>query len=445
MRKKCKGLTGLILALSIVLLTACQKAEPEVTENESSPSQAVQEEGNADTVSEGEKIKLVMWGWSEDRIINASDDFAKLYPNIEIEFVPVQAADYAQKVQTTIASGSQLPDVVWMDIDLRGKMYQMDAWENLEAAPYNYDRTLTPDWLYPSLEDKEGNICSIPWDMGIAGLAYRKDLAKEYLGTDDPVELEDMLSDWDAFIEKGIEVKEKSNGNVKMFSALDEVMTLVSKQNAVPFVEEGKANVEGTLGRAIDVGIQMRDNDLVGKLDMWSPAWNADFSMDNAIFNLCAEWAPSTVIGPNDSEGTDRWGLMVPPEGCVNQGGTSMAIPKTARNKEAAWNFINWFLLSEEGAKVNKEENEATIHITTLAKDNPSYYSGTSFLFGDADIGEFYYTKAFPTIELRPLGVYDLELMSTTTLVAKAIMQDKSLDYETAMEKAAVEVESIIQ
>lgn len=450
MRKKTKKCVSMVMASAMLFLSACG-SQPAVKEQTNMEGLQTGEEssqevvGESNEVSSGEKVKLVVWGWTEDRVKNAAEAYAGIDPNVEIEFVPVQAADYAQKVQTTIASGSQMPDIVWMDIDLRGKLYQMNAWENLEAAPYNYDRTLTPEWLYPSLEDEKGNICSIPWDMGIAGLAYRKDLAKEYLGTDNPADLEKLIPTWEAFVEKGIEVTEKSGGSVKMFSSLDEAMTLISKQNAVPFVENGTANVEGTMGRAIEIGIKMRDNGLVGKLDMWSPAWNADFGMDNAIFNLCAEWAPGTVIGPNDPEGEDRWGLMVPPEGCVNQGGTSMAIPTFAKNKEDAWKFLEWFLLSEEGAKINKEKNEAIIHITTLAEENPDYYSATNYLFGQMDIGEFYYSKAFPTIELRPLGVHDLELMSTTTLVAKALMQDTSLTYDAALKKAETEVKNMIQ
>ena len=46
-----------------------------------------------------------------------------------------------------------------------------------------------------------------------------------------------------------------------------------------------------------------------------SPAYSASFADDIHIFYPCASWGPAYVIGPNDPEGTDTWGLMIPPGG----------------------------------------------------------------------------------------------------------------------------------
>ena len=45
--------------------------------------------------------------------------------------------------------------------------------------------------------DKEGDIRGLSWQSTPGGFWYKKALAKEYLGTDDPDELAAMLSDWD--------------------------------------------------------------------------------------------------------------------------------------------------------------------------------------------------------------------------------------------------------
>ena len=61
---------------------------------------------------------------------------------------------------------------------------------------------------------------AIPDDISVAGIAYIKSLAKEYFGTDNPEEMEAIFTNWDAFIEKGKEVLQKSGGKVKMFPSL---------------------------------------------------------------------------------------------------------------------------------------------------------------------------------------------------------------------------------
>ena len=80
----------------------------------------------------------------------------------------------------------------------------LDIWEDITKEPYNFDTSQVMDYLIP-LETSESGIYVGPECPSVAGLAYKRELAKEFLGTDDPKELEKMLSDWDSFIEKGKE------------------------------------------------------------------------------------------------------------------------------------------------------------------------------------------------------------------------------------------------
>ena len=47
-------------------------------------------------------------------------------------------------------------------------------------------------------------------------ILVQKALAKEYLGTDDPQELYEMLSSWDKIVETGKQVYEKSGGKIAL-------------------------------------------------------------------------------------------------------------------------------------------------------------------------------------------------------------------------------------
>ena len=68
---------------------------------------------------------------------------------------------------------------------------------DLSAEPYNFDESTIFDYFGPLCKDENGAFVCIPMDISTAGMAYKKDVAENYLGTSDRKELEAMLSDWE--------------------------------------------------------------------------------------------------------------------------------------------------------------------------------------------------------------------------------------------------------
>ena len=127
--------------------------------------------------------------------------------------------------------------------------------KNLEEAPYNVDKSLLFDYDINAFS-MDGHMVAVPDDMSIAGLAYLRPLAKQYLGTDDPKELEAMLKDWNTFIDKGKEVVKQSGGKVKMFPGLADVYSVIKGQRSGPYFDGDKMNtsvVQQVLTRPGDI------------------------------------------------------------------------------------------------------------------------------------------------------------------------------------------------
>ena len=74
--------------------------------------------------------------------------------------------------------------------------------------------------------DGEGNVKGLSWQSTPGGFWYKKALAKEYLGTDDPQELYEMLSSWDKIVETGKQVYEKSGGKIALLDDVESVLQL---------------------------------------------------------------------------------------------------------------------------------------------------------------------------------------------------------------------------
>lgn len=445
--KKCLTIM-LILAFILSMTVGCgQKAEQQPDQSEKTTSEVKTEEAAKEEAMKPEDLKgsVSMWGWDETAAKALIVEFNKKYPNVQVDYVPVAGGDFLKKIQTSFAAGMDLPDIGWQERNQRGALYELDIWEDLTKAPYNFDKSVVFDFSIPQVTNSKGITVGVPWDISVGALAYKRDLAKQYFGTDDRKELEKLFSDWDAFIAKGKEVKEKSGGKVFMFPGTKDVMYILDGQISLPVVNGNKLDMANTWAKTLDLIVKMRDAGLTDKLDQWSSGWNASLAGKNHIFYPCAIWFPHYVIESNDKNGKGNWGLMVPPGGGFTWGGTAMGITKNSKTKEQAWAFIDWCMLSEEGIKANKEKVGFYSYLKK-AYDDPSYASFKTDWFGAQDIGEVYFKELASKMEqVRPASKYDSICDETSILISKALNADLKFDAATATAKFAEELKNKAQ
>lgn len=385
---------------------------------------------------------LTMWGWDDPYYTAITKAFNEKYPNVTFEYTPVANGDLLQKYQTALATGTELPDVAWAIIDSRAKVFELDMWEALEKAPYNFDMNQVYEYTRPKLVNSNGNVCGIEQSLSPAGVAYRRDLAKEYLGTDDPQELAAMFPTWEAFIEKGVEVKEKSGGSIYMWPGIADAQQFIREQEGLSWIEGDTIKATQSLGRSMELACRMRDAGIVDKLEAWTPAWYAAYGEGKHIFAGCATWSIPFNIEPNDPEGesTGHWGLMNTPEGNISWGGTSLGISKTCKDKRLAWEFVRFATLSTEGAKALNSIGLFTSAIQPY-EEMPELKSYKSKWFGEQDLGEFFMDEIIPNIKTRPMNVDDNVIHETLNLVTTTLNNDRSVTAEMAMEQLKEELE----
>lgn len=384
---------------------------------------------------------LTMWGWDDTFYKGMTEAFNKKYPNVTFEYTPVANGDLLQKYQTALATGTELPDIPWAIIDSRAKVFELDMWEPLNQAPYNFDINDTFDYLHPILVNSKGDVCGIEQCLSPAGLAFRRDLTMEYFGTDDPDELEAMFPTWDSFVEKGKEVYEKSGGTVFMWPGIGDAQQFIRNQNPAPWIEGDTIKATETLMKSFEIACKFRDNNVVDKLEAWSPAWYASYGGGKHIFSGCATWSIPFNIEPNDPEGeaTGHWGLMNAPEGNISWGGTTMGISKTCQDKALAWEFVKFCTLSTEGAEALN-----SFGFMTSAKkpyeEKPELKSFKSKWFGDQDLGAMFIDEIVPGIKLRPMNLDDNVIHEALNLVTTSLNNDRNMTAETAMEQLKEEL-----
>lgn len=442
--KKVK-LIPLILAFILLLgtLGACTGETPEsspgsgaATQPPSDPSETGEDPAPSEgQTGAGEETAITIWTWEPQENQQATiDQFNKDFPNINVQFSMVDSADMVKKLQLALSSGSDLPDVAWLEIAQRGKLIALDCWEDLSAAPYNVDSGLLLDFLEPLSTNERGELIGIESSPAGAGLVYKRDLAKQYLGTDDPAELQKMLASWDDVITVGQDVLEKSDNSVYMFVGIADVKQIVMNQYSAPFVADGKLNLKESIGGALQTMIDVKESGIADNMEQWSPAWNASFTTAQHIFYPCATWGLTWMVKANDPEGANVWGLMEAPGGGYTWGGTIHAIPKNAQNKDAAFEFIRWNYLTLRGAETNLSVNE---YYTALkeAYADPEFFKKPDDYFGGQDVMGMFAYDIMPQIDnVRPINEFDMEVNDAINLATSTITaSDGGLTVDTLL------------
>lgn len=379
-----------------------------------------------------------VWGNYEER---CTAPFFEEYPNIKINFVKVAQGDYFTKLQTAIASQSDMPDIGNLEMTPRRTWLNLDCWERLDAAPYNMDTSVLVDWSLPLMTNEKGEITCAQIDNCIGGTVYNRQNTQELWGITEVEDMEAKFQTTDDFVEASAAWKGKDLGYY-MFAGVNDVWDAFYQLFPEQYVtEDGVMNFEATILPVFEIIEALVANDAVGDITNWTPQWSAAFATNYATFYSGVTWMVYDNIEPNNPEGTvDKFGLMTPPGGGYSQGGTALAIAKTApeENKEMAWEFIRWFALSEGGAQAFLDNNHApTLYKPFYESDVYESYEDPMFA-GQNILKKYMEISEHPNTKVRPMSRYD-QLVSNS--VATALVElDNGATAEEALDIVKQEV-----
>ncbi len=379
---------------------------------------------------------ITIWDWdgSGNRLL--AEEFNKYYPNVTVEVVDVAWADYMEKLQGSIISGLDVPDIL-LGEGWRGQLFEMGICENLEAEPYNLNRNDMVASSVPLMCDQNGNVVGVEMQVATAGLAYKRSVAKDVLGTDDPAEIAKMIPDWASFKQVGLDVAAKTDGRVKMMPSLGDVLLVTTNQSAMDFIgEDGTVDISSRMKTAVDTTIEMRDAGIIGNIEIDSAAWYAAYASPDYLFYECPSWCASLVIPRNAEETKGDWAVTKAPGASLTVGGTSVSIYTGSKNKDAAWAFVKFAYFSEIGGSIMYEKiGNYTCYKPYYASEFKPYEVEGPYdaFFGGQSLIEFYTTVLTQDAPNAPKTRYDSMIDTTLRKLSTTFMKDTSITAEQAL------------
>ena len=291
-------------------------------------------------------VTLEVWGWTTDPEYQI-EAFEKAYPNVTVNYTMI-GTDYDTKMQTIVDNRTEGPDVFYADVKTVKNYIESDAWETLTDDPYNIDVSDSEDYTVKLGSDSDGNVKALSYQATPGGFWYKRDLAKKYLGTDDPDEISEMLSTTEGMLDVAEKLKAGSNGETHMFASYKDLWQFANYgMRSVAWVDGNKFQMDDYIPEFFDLAKTVRDNDYDAKIDTWSEAWYASCADDSVFGYAEPTWGLQYVIqtGAPDSEG--NWGIASMPAAYFN-GGSYLGVYQESQNKELAAEYVKFVCTNKD-------------------------------------------------------------------------------------------------
>ncbi|MGI5959264.1 MAG: ABC transporter substrate-binding protein [Massiliimalia sp.] len=406
--------------------------------------------GNGEEAEEKDsgKAKLIIWDWDEPHLNYMPGYYLEQNPdaNVEFETLLVSTDDYMQKFQSSVAAETDVPDVVLSELGYRGRLFDMGVLEDLSQEPYNVQKDDMFQFAWDFGSGPNGELLGVEQQICPTGFAYRRDLAKEYLGTDDPDELAAMMPDWDAFIELGKQVKEKSGGSVVIYPSVSAMIGLLRYQNPFAYIEGDTINLTERYKDLLELATKMNQSGVLGNLT--GPALNSGYAEGKFIFVECAPWATKFNISTNDPEGSGRWGLTKIPGGGATNGGTSVSIYSGSKYKEEAWDYIKFAYCDGPGVEeAYKKFNYMTGFKAPYESEDSYFFTQTGpydEFFGGQNLTDYFINEISLSITGQPQTKNEASVTTALNAVTPQLVDDPSITADEALELLKNELQTLV-
>lgn len=293
--KRFKKVIALILVLMMSLsLIACGNDTDETVTPAPDTSDSSTDPAPEPEVEEGKVLNI--WGWNDEfkgLFETYFEGKGKLPDGVEVKFTIVpsddnayqNALDEALLRQETAADDDKI-DLFLIEADYALKYVDSDYTVDIINDVGLTEEDIAGQYTYTQdiVTDSSGAIKGTSWQATPGLFAYRRSIAKDVLGTDDPAEVQNALSTWDDFYEVAEKAHEKG---YKMLSGYDDSYRTFSNNVSNPWVDsDNRIIIDDNIIKWIEQTKEFTDKGYNNKTSLWDDQWAADQGSDGKVFGF---------------------------------------------------------------------------------------------------------------------------------------------------------------
>ncbi|MBQ1710491.1 MAG: carbohydrate ABC transporter substrate-binding protein [Treponema sp.] len=275
---------------------------------------------------------LNIYVWNDEFPSRFNDFYAsknpKLLEGVKVNFIqtPNQDNAYQNKLDEALmnqanAKDDEKVDIFCVEADYALKYvdtaYTLDVMKDVGlkkkdvANQYQYTKDI--------MTDSKGKLKGVSWQSTPGGFVYRRSYAKQVLGTDDPVKVQAMLSDWDKF--DAVAAKMKAAGYF-MLSGYDDAFRAFADNMKSPWVKGNKIVIDPQITKWIEQTKTYTEKGYNNKASLWSAESTQGMMKNGKVFGYFAVgWFFDFCMPHGDGSAEGDWAICEGPQG-FSWGGT---------------------------------------------------------------------------------------------------------------------------
>ena len=218
--------------------------------------------------------------------------------------------DEALRAQESAAADDKI-DIFLIEADYALKYVDSPYTLDVKADIGLTDEDLGGQYKYTQeiATSADGKLKAVTWQATPGLFAYRRSIAKDVLGTDDPDEVQAQLSDWDKFDAVAAKASEKG---YKMLSGFDDSFRTFSNNVSAPWVDGTTVVVDANIMKWVEQTKTYTDKGYNNKSSLWDSVWAADQGPEGKVFGFFySTWGINfTLLGNSlaDADGPQEVG-----------------------------------------------------------------------------------------------------------------------------------------
>ena len=410
-----KALSLLLAVVMMLSLAACGSKAAETpapaTTQAAAPAETQATATEAAPAEEGKVFNI--YAWNEE----FKGFFEKYYTvpeGVTVNWIitPNDGGAYKNKLDEALLNQDNVPadekiDMFLLEVDHNIMQYtNTDYTQDIKALGVT-DFSNTYAYTVQAASDANGVVKGVSFQCCPSALIYRRSVAKDVLGTDDPAEVQALLDSWDKFNAVAAVAKEKG---YYMTASEAETYRTFSNNVTAPWVDDAgnlqfdtqikawmdQAKDFSDKGYTINTGIwdQPKNDQMFAEgktMCFFGPAWYFNFCMGNAQ--------------DPDKGCYGDWAICQGPQAHF-WGGTWLMASASSDNPTMLADVMNTFINDEEVcSNLVKNENQFSNNQAVNAKfaADPEY--GNAFLGGQNDVAVF--VELAKNIKFENKTIYD--------------------------------------
>jgi len=412
-----RGMAVMVALFVVLLLVACGDDTPAETNNNGNDGNG--NDTQVETPTDVESVELVFTAWNE-QVVDRFNAVVELPEGVTVRWLinPNEGNVYQNELIRLLPLGEI--DLFVVEVDHIAQFTDSDLVADVRALGLtDADLANMFDYTLDVATGADGALRGVAWEANPGLLIYRRSIAEEVFGTDDPDVVQTYLANWDLFTEAARRVNEA--GHLMVAGHADTYRTFSNNLTSSWVNENNEIIIDPHMMTWVEQTYYFARNGFLTPGDgLWSSGWSQGVNPEEGapgVFGYFhAPWGISFVMLGQSLDDADQphelgngtfgdWGAVPGPEGFF-WGGTWIMAYSGSPHGEIIADIMRQMTVNEDNLTTFTNDFGDFVNnrnVVDRVANDPDF--GNAFLGGQNHIALL--ADAVDTIDMSHVGPFD--------------------------------------